>query len=178
MSVCVSSKRGLRSYYGAVWADGVGGERLTGFVFRLRLGEYELELSGSREEVLKTIREDLPALIVNVHSAFDSVKPKTVATLTVKAEQPKEEAGVRKYPKVLAADKCDEAVLRVLESDWGKWRPRTMDELREALEANSMSFGGRVLAGVLMGLVRKGKVRRWKTDAGCVYILAEKESLR
>jgi hypothetical protein len=25
--------------------------------------------------------------------------------------------------------------------------------------------------------VRKGKVRRWKTDAGCVYILAEEELL-
>ncbi|NWF87619.1 hypothetical protein HXY32_07435 [Candidatus Bathyarchaeota archaeon] len=149
---------------------------MAGFVFRVRLGEYELELSGSREEVLKTVQEDLPALIANVHSAFNSVKPKTVATLTVKAEQPKEEAGVvRKFPKIAATDKCDEAVLRVLESDWGKWRPRTMDELREALKSNAMSFGGRVLAGVLLGLVRKGRVRRWKTDAGYVYILAEKE---
>lgn len=149
---------------------------MTGFVFRVRLGEYELELSGSRDEVLKTIREDLPALMANVHNAFNSVKPKTVATLTVKAEQPKEEASVvRKFPKIAATDKCDDAVLRVLESDWGKWRPRTMDELREALEANAMSFGGRVLAGVLLGLVRRGKVRRWKTDAGYVYILAEKE---
>jgi hypothetical protein len=112
-----------------------------------------------------------------VHSAFSSVKPKTVATLTVKADQPKEEAAVRKYPKITASDRCDEAVLRVLETDWGKWRPRTMDELREALEANGMSFSGRVFAGVLLGLVRKGRVRRWKTDAGHVYILAEKESL-
>jgi hypothetical protein len=155
----------------------VGGEGLAGFVFRVRLGEYELELCGSREEVLKTVREDLPALMANVHSAFSSVKPKTVATLTVKADQPKEEAAVRKYPKITASDKCDEAVLRVLETDWGKWRPRTMDELREALEANGMSFSGRVFAGVLVGLVRRGRVRRWKTDAGHVYILAEKESL-
>jgi hypothetical protein len=145
------------------------------------MGDCELEVSGSREEVLRTVREDLPALMANVQSAFGSVKPKTVATLTVKAEPGKEEsgagAGVRKYPKILVSDKCDEAVLRVLESDWGKWRPRTMDELREVLEANAMSFSGRVLAGVLLGLVRKGKVRRWKTDAGHVYILAEKEAL-
>lgn len=150
---------------------------MVGFVFRVRLGEYELELCGSREEVLKTVREDLPGLIAVVHSAFVGVKPKTVATLTVKAEQPKEEAGVsvRKYPKIAVTDKCDEAVLRVLESDWGKWRPRTKDELREALEANGMKFSGRVLAGVFLGLVRKKKVRRWKTDAVYVYILAEKE---
>jgi hypothetical protein len=29
----------------------------------------------------------------------------------------------------------------------------------------------------LLGLVRKGTVKRWKTDAGCVYILAEEEVL-
>jgi len=29
----------------------------------------------------------------------------------------------------------------------------------------------------LLGLVRKGVVRRWKTDKGYVYILAEKEVL-
>jgi hypothetical protein len=149
---------------------------LAGFVFRVRFGEYELELCGSREDVLRTIREDLPVLMANVHGAFNSVKPKTVATLTVKSEQQKEEAaGVRKFPKIVATDKCDEAVLRVLESDWGKWRPRTKDELREALEVNGMKFSGRILAGVFLGLVRKGKVRRWKTDAGYVYILAEKE---
>jgi len=28
-----------------------------------------------------------------------------------------------------------------------------------------------------LGLVRKGVIRRWKTDAGQVYILTEKEEL-
>jgi hypothetical protein len=148
-----------------------------GFVFRVRLGEYELEIGGSREDVLRTIGE-LPGLMVNVRGAFEGLKPKTVATLTVKAEGgKKEEAAAQKYPKISRVEGCDEAILRVLETDWGKWRPRTVDELREALRANGLKFGGRVFAGVLMGLVRKGRVRRWKTDAGYVYILAEQESL-
>jgi hypothetical protein len=146
------------------------------FVFRLKTGEYEVEIKGTREEVLKTI-EQLPNLAANVYRAFESLKPKTVATLTVKSEAGKERAFIEKYPKILRTEKCDEAILRVLESDWGKWRPRTVIELKEALEASGMSFSGRVLAGVLMGLVRKGVVRRWKTDAGYVYILAEKETL-
>lgn len=146
------------------------------FVFRLKTSEYEVEIRGTREEVLKTI-ENLPSLAANVYKAFEGLKPKTVATLTVKSEAGKERAFVEKYPKILRTEKCDEAVLRVLESDWGKWRPRTVVELKEALEASGMSFSGRVLAGVLMGLVRKSVVRRWKTDAGYVYILAEKEAL-
>jgi hypothetical protein len=100
-----------------------------------------------------------------------------VAKLTVKTETDKREALMHKYPKVLRTEKCDEALLRILETDWGKWRPRTIEELKEALKANELNFSGRILAGVLMGLVRKGKVMRWKTDAGYVYILAEKEAL-
>jgi len=146
------------------------------FVFRVKMGEYEVEINGSREEVLKTI-EELPNLTVNVHKAFESLKPKTVATLTVKKEGVKEEALTQKYPKILRTEKCDEAVLRILESDWGKWRPRTVGELKDALKANELDFSGREIAAVLLGLVRKRAIRRWKTDAGQVYILAEKEEL-
>jgi len=142
------------------------------------MGEYEIEMHGTREEVFKTV-EDLPKLMANVHKAFESVKPKTVATLTVKtaASAAKQETKTENYPKIVSTENCDEAVLRILETDWGKWRPRTMDELKEALAANGLSFTGHVLTGVLMGLVKKGTVRRWNTDAGYVYILAEKETL-
>jgi len=152
-------------------------ERCGNFVFRVRLGEYELEICGVREEVLRTVREDLSSLVADVYKAFEGLKPKTVATLTVKKEAAKEEGVTQKFPKILRTEKCDEAVLRILETDWGKWRPRTVNELKEALKANELIFSGRVLPGVLMGLVRKRKVRRWKTDAGYVYILAEKEAL-
>jgi hypothetical protein len=40
-----------------------------------------------------------------------------------------------------------------------------------------LNFSGHTAAAVLTGLVKKGKIRRWKTDAGDVYILAEKEEL-
>lgn len=148
------------------------------FAFRIKFGEFEVEVRGTREEVLRTV-EDLPELMVNVSKAFEILKPKTVATLTVKAaETPKEKTvETQRYPKIAHTENCDEAILRVLETDWGKWRPRTIDELKEALKASGLDFSGRVFAGVLLGLVRSGKVRRWKTDAGYVYILAEKEAL-
>lgn len=147
------------------------------FIFRLRTGEYEVEICGTREEVLKTI-EDLPDLAANVHRAFECLKPKTVATLTVKAaSEASKEALMQKYPKIQRIEKCDEAILRILETDWGKWRPRTVEELKEALKANGLSYPGSSVARVLLGLVKKGLVRHWKTDAGYVYILAEKEAL-
>jgi hypothetical protein len=113
----------------------------------------------------------------SVCKAFEIVRPKTVATLTVRKERAKEEGVAQEYPRIAHTEDCDEAVVRILETDWGKWRPRTIDELKEALKANGLHFAERSFAAVLAGLVKKGKVRRWNTDAGYVYILAEKEAL-
>lgn len=152
-----------------------GRGRSTSFILRVKLGEYEVEVGGTHDDVLKTI-EDLPSLISNVHRAFDSVRPKKVATLTVKTEGGHEKAASEKYPEIPAAETCNEAVLRLLETDWGKWRPRTLEELRGALKANGLEHPARVLAAVLLDLVKQVKIRRWNTDAGYVYILAEKEA--
>jgi hypothetical protein len=148
------------------------------FVFRVRMGDYEIEIRGAHEEVMDTIKK-LEGLVADVHKAFENVKPKTVATLTVKTQEAKEDSSTvkQKYPRITAADTCDEALLRILETDWGKWRPRTIDELKDALKANGVQYPSRVLASVLTGLERQEKIRRWKTDSGYVYILAEKEAL-
>jgi hypothetical protein len=97
--------------------------------------------------------------------------------LTVKTEAVKQETKTQNYPRIASTESCDEAILRILGTDWGKWRPRTTEELRDALKANGLNFSGRVLAGVLIELVKRGRVRRWNTDTGFVYILAEKEAL-
>jgi hypothetical protein len=157
--------------------DKTAKERQGNFGFRVKMGEHEVEINGTREEVLKTI-DELPNLIINVHKAFENVKPKTVATLTVKTEPAKAEAQTHKYPKISRTENCDEAIVKLLETDWGKWRPRTIDELKEALQANGLNYPGRILAGVLVGLVKKEKIRRWNTDAGFVYILVEEEALK
>jgi len=146
------------------------------FVFHVKLGDFEVEISGGREEVLRTVKE-LPGLMVDVCRAFEVSKPKATATLTVKTAGAKEKAAVEKFPKIFRVKGCGDAVLKVLETDWGKWRPRTVGELKGALKANGLRYPGRTLSGFLLGLVRNGKVRRWKTDAGCVYILAEEELL-
>jgi len=41
-------------------------EKQEGFVFRVKLGEYEVELKGTHEEVTKTL-ENLPNLFTNVN---------------------------------------------------------------------------------------------------------------
>lgn len=147
------------------------------FAFRLKIGEYEVEIKGTHDEVTKTL-ENLPNLVTNVHKAFENVKPKTIATLTVKTEPSAKAKAVPKtpaqtYPKITSAANCEAAVLGLLESDWGKWRPRTMEELKDAMKANNIKYTKRTLSGTLNTLANKGMVRRWNTNTGFVYILAE-----
>jgi hypothetical protein len=158
-------------------------EKQEPFIFRVKLGEHELELKGTHTEVTKTL-ENLPNLFTNVKTAFDIVKPKTVATITVKTEPPSKEeqakeateAPAQSYPKIRAPASCDEAILKFLETDWGKWRPRTMEELKAAMDSNKLKYPGRMLSATLEALAEKGKVRRWNTNAGFVYILADEKS--
>jgi hypothetical protein len=150
------------------------------FSFRIKNGDQEVEITGTHEEVTKMI-ENLPKLVPNIQKAFDSIKPKTVATLTVKTEPQQKSASeehTQQYPKINAPANSEDAVLRVLGTDWGKWRPRTTEELKEAMKANGVKYSDRVLSESLETLARKGMLRRWNTNNGFVYILADEKKLR
>jgi hypothetical protein len=154
-------------------------ERMDSLSFRVKIGENEVEIKGNQQEVTKTI-ENLPSLIINVQKAFDNAKPKTIATITVKTEASKATETVqsqRSYPKIANAIDCKEAIIRLLETDWGKWRPRTMEELKEAMDASDLKYSVTVLNLNLKDLTDKGIIRRWNTNTGFVYILAEDKLL-
>ena len=151
-------------------------------MFRVKIGEYEVELRGTQQEVMQTL-ENLHELVAKVNQAFECAKPKAIATLTVKtAEETKTTkspvTSTQKIPKIAVTENADHAVLRILESEWGKWRPRTEAELKEVLQASELKFSDRTLSGALEGLSKKGLVRRWNTNGGSVYILAEQKNVK
>ncbi len=129
------------------------------FSFRVKMDGQEVEISGSREEVIETI-EQLPCLIANVSKAFESTKYKVASSGSV----------VRAYPSVSSSD-CSHVILELLRTDWGN-RARTLTENGEGLKANALHYPSTTLSGVLAWLVRKNKIKRWKIDRGYVYILA------
>jgi hypothetical protein len=155
-------------------------EKTASFSFRVKIGEDEVEIKGTHEEVAKTI-ENLPNLVPSLQKAFEDLKPKTVATLTVKTEAQQPKSGsdetAQVFPKIASTASCVEAVVRVLETDWGKWRPRTVEELKETMKASGLKFSDHVLSETLDGLARKGVLRRWNTNTGFVYILAERKDV-
>jgi hypothetical protein len=130
----------------------------------------EVELGGERDEVLSTL-DDLPEIIHKVTLAFNG-KPKP-RRVTVKKSV--KEAPPLEYPKIKRTNQCGEAVVALLSTDWGE-KPRPIGELREAMEANAVFFPKTTLSGVLVWLVKKGKLRRWKDKKrGYLYVINEPE---
>lgn len=131
----------------------------------------EVELGGDRDEVLSTL-DDLDEIINKITLAFNGEpRPRKV---TVKKRV--EEAPSLEYPKIKRTNQCGEAVVALLSTDWGK-TPRPIGELREAMEANAVFFPKTTLSGVLVWLVKKGQLRRWKDKKrGYLYVINEPET--
>lgn len=128
----------------------------TPFFLRVKIGDVEVELGGEKSEVLSTL-DDLDDIVEKITGAFNEES----RTKPVKIEKPEEESDTINYPKIERTSQCSDAVVGLLSTDWGK-TPRAIGELREAMEANAIFFPKTTLSGVLVWLVKKGRLRRWK----------------
>lgn len=136
------------------------------FRIRVRIGQVEVEIGGDREEVISTL-DELGGIVGKVQDAF---KLDGEANLNLKPR-----AAMEDLPKIPMTNQCSEAVISLLSTDWGK-TPRTLSEIREAMEANAIFFPKTTLSGVLVWLVKKNKIRRWKDKRrGYVYTIHEAE---
>lgn len=126
------------------------------FTLRVKIGEQEIELRGSQEEVMKTL-EDLDRIMTRVSRAFgDGLASK--ASEQVTSDDSITRAG---YPSIGQKSRCSDAIVSLLKTDWGK-TPRTLFELKKGMEANAIHFPSSTLSGTLNWLVKKGRLRRWK----------------
>ena len=125
------------------------------FTLRVRIGEQEIEIGGSEEEVMRAL-EDLEKIITRVSNAFGNrVVQKAVELTSVDTSI---SSG---YPKIPQTPKCSEAIANLLKTEWGK-TPKTLFELKKGMEANAIHFPSSTLSGTLNWLVKKGRLRRWK----------------
>jgi len=126
------------------------------FHLKVRIGEMEVELGGDKAEVLSTL-DELQTIIEKVSASFQGESTGHRPRPKKQAENGTPEA----LPQIPRTTQCSEAVTSLLSDPWGKI-PRTIAELREAMEANAVFFPKTTLSGVLVWLVKKGTIRRWK----------------
>lgn len=137
------------------------------FHIKIRIGEVEVEIGGKREEVLETFQE-LEKIVELVGNASN-------LTIDERKSKSKSKGDQTQYPKIPRTNQCSEAVISLLTTNWGN-NPRTIGELREAMEANAVFFPKTTLSGVLVWLTKRGDLRRWKDPKrGYRYVLNEIE---
>ncbi len=141
------------------------------FRLKIRIGEMEVELGGEKEEVLATL-EELPKIVEKVTASF----PAEVSATKQRPKKPAENHDAEAFPQIPRTTQCSEAVTALLSDPWGK-TPRTIAELREAMEANAVFFPKTTLSGVLVWMVKKGTVRRYKDKKrGYLYTMNDQEA--
>ena len=140
----------------------------TPFKIKIRIRDAEVEIGGDREEVLETFQE-LDKLVGIVSEAFNIV-------IDERKSKSRNKPDPSQFPKIPRTNQCSEAIISLLHTDWGK-NPRTIGELREAMEANAVFFPKTTLSGVLVWLTKRGDLRRWKDPRrGYLYVVNEKEA--
>lgn len=141
------------------------------FRLKVRIGEMEVELGGEKAEVLATL-DELPKIVEKVSASF----PPDASASRQRPKRQSENHESESLPQIPRTTQCSEAVTALLSDPWGK-TPRTIAELREAMEANAVFFPKTTLSGVLVWLVKKGTVRRYKDKKrGYLYTLNTPEA--
>jgi hypothetical protein len=140
------------------------------FHLKVKIGEVEVELGGEKAEVLATL-DELPKIVEKVSVSFPAE-----AVPRQRQKKPQENHEAESFPQIPRTTQCSEAVTALLSEPWGK-TPRTIAELREAMEANAVFFPKTTLSGVLVWLVKKGTVRRFKDKKrGYLYTMNTPEA--
>jgi len=139
------------------------------FKLRVRIDDKEVELSGSREDVM-TALEDLSTIVNKVSDAFS--KATTVTTHAHVMTEAKPE-GEEVFPTVTIPPDatCPEVITSLLSTEWGRSKPRTLSDLLEAMKVNAIHYPIGTVKGRLTDLTKRGALRRIRTNEGYGYIL-------
>jgi hypothetical protein len=90
-------------------------------------------------------------------------------TLSASEETQASEISDVSIPEIVAQG-CSEATRMLMETEWGK-RPRSMNEIKKALETNALYFSKGTLSGTLTAMVKKGELHRVKEDGRWKYYI-------
>ena len=90
--------------------------------------------------------------------------------LSLSEIQESQEMKGEEFPKIRAGLGCSEAIRALSQTDWGK-QPRSMNEIKEALETNALYFSKGTLSGTLTMMTKRGDLRRFKKAGRWTYVI-------
>ncbi len=147
-------------------------------VLKLRVKSGELQLEGSRQVIMDMLEHDLPKIIESISQAIPPetgvqktlIQPTGETALQSAFSSPSASPNIdAEPPPSVQAKSCSEAIFALLSTPWGRKKPRTLSEIKVALDANALHYSGKVIGFTLTRLTRRQKLRRWKAEEGFIY---------
>jgi len=138
------------------------------FAVRVRIGNKEVEVSGSHEEVIKTLG-NISELVSNITTAFGNTSDQH----TIKENESATQTPEKEFPSISIdpATACPNALVQLLSTNWGRKEPRALGELLAAMKVNAIHYPEGTVKGRLTDLTKKGVLRRIRSRRGYEYIL-------
>jgi len=78
--------------------------------------------------------------------------------------------GEQSFPQIVSVQGCADALRTLMKTDWGK-QPRSMKEIKNALDANALYFSKGILSGTLTAMTKRGELRRVKEEGRWKYLI-------
>jgi hypothetical protein len=133
-------------------------EQMEKFRLSLKVGGFgTLHFTADSEDALKKQLGNLRNLRDSILSAFsDSMMAQEVSG---------------EFPHIGHPSSMSDAILKVLDTEWGKRQPRKECELHEALTINAIHTDKKTLCALLTYLTRQNKIKRIKIEGVYAYTL-------
>ena len=137
----------------------------------VRLGDFEVNLEGTQENVQALMGKRLFDFIKGLQELSGDVLPITVEQ--DKERKSAEETPPTEYPPPLGKPaNLPEALTKLMvDTGWGS-KPRTFGEIMTALETNTLYYEKAAVATSLSNLVRQGTLRRLGSRGSFTYVAA------
>ena len=78
-------------------------------------------------------------------------------------------SGEQNIPRIRAVQGCPDALRALMKTDWGG-QPRSMKEIKKALDANALYFSKGILSGTLTTMTKRGELQRVKEEGRWKYL--------
>ncbi len=142
------------------------------FSMRVRIGNCEIELDGKKDEVMATL-DELPRIVEMVSKSFKIAGKENVriAPMEDELKQITLVESPEMIPTIPKPSGPSDAIIKLLSTEWGR-KPRTWQEINEALVTNAIYYSKGSITGTLTNLTKKNKLRRIRTEQGYGYVLA------
>jgi len=136
---------------------------------KVKIGEYEVEIGLNDQEDLKNALDMIDKIVEKLKK--DVLVSTPIATVEKTIDR--EDLEISEEIPQIKPGSIKSNVLQLLNSKWGK-APRTLKELKDALEMNALHYPMPTLGSILTKLTKRGSVRRLKKGNVYSYVIAQK----